>query len=150
MKFWQVRLDTNLWGARKISPYVKHSWPADATRFRNQHLLLIGRDLSDEHHVHLRSALDILTLHSSETSSRIGYCWRTLVVVTNTITSMSDKKTTFSTLCSNNFIVKKNLPKQIQCDAIFKHPKRNDHFRTFSRDLMTITSQDSPWKIKNV
>lgn len=38
----------------------------------------------------------------------------------------SDGRTTLSTPCPNNIIVKENQPKQIQCDAVFKHPHKNE------------------------
>lgn len=38
---------------------------------------------------------------------------------------MYDGRSTLSTPCPNNIIVKELLPKQIQGDAIFKHPQRN-------------------------
>lgn len=55
----------------------------------------------------------------------LGRTNRPDVVVANTVAVMYDGRSTLSTPCPNNIIVKELLPKQIQGDAIFKHPQRN-------------------------
>lgn len=55
----------------------------------------------------------------------LGRTNRPDVVVANKVAVMYDGRSTLSTPCPNNIIVKELLPKQIQGDAIFKHPQRN-------------------------
>lgn len=94
---------------------------------------MIGRNVGDSHHVleqHTgpHNAPHVQKLHLGWVIAEevcLGKTHRPDVVEANKVVIMSDGKNISSTPCLNNIIVKENLPKQMQCDAIFKHPQRN-------------------------
>lgn len=97
-------------------------------------LLLIGRDLGDVHHVLEQRVGPPNTPHAQKLHLGwvivgevcLGRTHRPDVVVANKVSVMSDGRNTLATPCPNNIIVKETLPKQIQCDALLKHPQGNE------------------------
>lgn len=98
------------------------------------------RDLGDAHHV-LEQRIGPPNVSNAQ-KPHLGWviveegCLertnRSDVAVANKIAVMSDGRTTLSTPCPNNIIVKENLLKQIQYDAVFIHPhKMNQSDKTF-------------------
>lgn len=96
-------------------------------------LLLIGRDLGDAHHILEQRIGPPNTPYAQKLQLGwvivgevcLGRTHRPDVVVANKVAVMSDGRTTLSSPCQNNNTVRETLPKQIQCDAILKHPQRN-------------------------